>query len=365
MQAFYVPVRMFTGENAVKDHLASQLQGRSCLIVTGGSSAKKCGALSDILEVLKKNRIRYAIFDGIRENPTVESCRQAGILAAEQQLEVVLGAGGGSPMDAAKAAAVFAANPEMAEADFYSGSWVNPPKPILLVGTTAGTGSEVTKVAVLTDSAGKKHSMHHDSLYAAAAFGDPRYTATMAPAVTLSTAVDVLAHCCESFFAKGANAYSRSAAAEGIRLLAEPLSRAENGENLTMADRAALYNASILGGLAIAVTGTCFPHNVGYYLTETRQIPHGFASAVFLPRLLSFVKGRAPELFTAFLTMTGLEEDKLLRLVPGALPDLRIAMTPEEITAALPRWENNSSVRKTIGDPTMEDIRAMLTELSV
>jgi len=365
MQAFYMPVRMYTGENAVQAHLAAELKGRGCLIVTGGASAKRCGALEDILAVLSEQNAPYAIFDGVRENPTVESCRRAGLLAAEKNLEVILGVGGGSPMDAAKAAAVFAANPTLDEAGFYAAGWKNPPKPILLIGTTAGTGSEVTSVSVLTDSKGKKHSIRNDLLYAAAAFGDAKYTATMPLPVTRSTGVDVLAHCTESWFGKTATVWSRAYAAEGIRLLLAPLKKAAEGGELTAEDRRNLYDASVFGGLAIAITGTCLPHNVGYYFTESRHIPHGFACALFLPYLLKLAKEREPGLYEQFLRDTGLQEGALEQLIAALLPDTAVAMTTEEIEAALPRWENNGSVKKTVGSPSLEEIRALLTELFV
>ena len=211
----------------------------------------------------------------------------------------VVGIGGGSALDAAKAAAVFAANPGLDEEGFYRKAWENSPLPLLLVGTTAGTGSEVTKVSVLTDSRGRKHSIHDDRLFAAASFGDPKYTAALPRAITLSTGIDVLCHCAESWFNRNADELSR----------------------------AALYDASLLGGLAICETGTCFPHNVGYYLTETRKVPHGFASACFLPALLDITQVKAPACADRFFRELGIARGELLRLISLCLPETGISMT--------------------------------------
>ena len=125
-----------------------------------------------------------------RYDPPVSSCIEAGLLGAQQGVDFVLGIGGGSSLDAAKAIAVFAANPQLDEAGFYALAWERDPLPIVLVGTTAGTGSEVTKVSVLTDAARRKHSIHDDRLYATVAFGDSRHTHTCPTGVTLSCGID-------------------------------------------------------------------------------------------------------------------------------------------------------------------------------
>ena len=268
MLNYYIPVRLITGEDSLsKNGKLLKEYGSKCIIVTGRSSAKKCGALDDCTKVLTENGIEYAIFDKIEQNPTVCSCMEAGKAAYNFGAEFVIGIGGGSPLDAAKAVAVFAANPEMDEAKFYSKDWEFSPLPIVLIGTTSGTGSEVTKVSVLTDSKGKKHSIHLDSLYAKLAFGDAKYTMSMPENVALSTGIDILAHCAESYFSHKADEISKSCSIRGISLLYAPMMKLCNNEPLDYSEYEKLYEASILGGLAIATTGTCFPHNVGYYFT--------------------------------------------------------------------------------------------------
>lgn len=357
----YMPVRVFCGDDSVKANagLFSGF-GSRCLIVTGKSSAIKSGALADVTEALSSCGISWTVFDGISQNPSLASCMEAGKLAEDIQADFIIGIGGGSALDAAKAAAVFAANPSLDEAGFYGKDWAADPLPIVLVGTTSGTGSEVTKVSVLTDSKGKKHSIHDDRLFARAAFGDPRYTFALPRAVTLSTGIDVLSHCAESYFSRKADEISRAFAVRGISLLIRPLRFAAEGGALTGAQRAALYQASILGGLAICGTGTCFPHNVGYYLTERYAIAHGFASAVFLPDMLALVREKNPEAHSRFFRELSLSEEELLQLVSACLPAMEITMTQAEIEAALPHWENNNSVKNTCCDVSTGEIKAIL-----
>ena len=319
----YMPVRVFSGAGAVRDHAALFASfGARCALVTGRSAAEKCGALADVAAALTQYGVAWCRYSDIGPNPALTACAAAGRQAHEFGAAFVVGIGGGSALDAAKAAAVFAANPALDEEGFYQKRWENAPLPILLVGTTAGTGSEVTKVSVLTDSRGRKHSIH-----------------------------------------RNADEISRAFAIRGIRLLYAPLRKAAEGAELDAADRTALYDASLLGGLAICGTGTCFPHNVGYYLTENYGVPHGFASARFLPALLALAEEKTPACTERFFRELGLAREELLRLIGLCLPENEIAMTAEEIAAALPRWENNGSVRNTVCDVSTAEIGTILEQL--
>ncbi len=359
---FYLPTRLVVGEGCVAKE-AERLSGlgKRCLIVTGGSAAVKSGALKELTDVLQARQIDFAVFSGIAPNPTVASCMEGGKQAREFGAAFVIGIGGGSPLDAAKAVGVFAANPGMTEALFYSGDWPKAPLPNVLIGTTAGTGSEVTSVAVLTDSAGKKHSIHDDRLYAALALGDARYTMSLPRLTTFSTGIDAITHCVESYFSRKADLVSRMFATEGVKLGFPILREAAASDTALSAEqREGLYHASILGGMAINRTGTVFPHNVGYYLTEHYGIPHGFACAVFQPELLEHVRECAPERREAFYRESGITEEELLELIRRTVPPRGIRLTEDEIRAALPRWENNGSVRNTLGTVTTEQIARML-----
>ena len=169
--------------------------------------------------------------------------------------------------------------------------------------------------------------------------------------VTRATMVDVLAHCAESFFSRAANHISRAYAVEGIRLLL-PVFRtmAENGcDNLDYNTRETLYFASIYGGLAINVTGTCFPHTMGYLLTESFGIPHGTACAVFQRDFYEYNKAVVPELAAEYLERIGCGEEEYFRLLETLTPPCDISMDEERITASHSRWINNGSIAKCQG----------------
>ena len=373
---FYMPTRLFTGNDCIAQHAdALAALGASCLIVTDKVGAKASGALESVTNVLDTQGIAHVLWDGVTENPPVAACIEAGKIAAESDAQFVLGIGGGSSLDAAKAIAVFAANPALDEAGFYALKWERNPLPIVLVGTTAGTGSEVTKVSVLTDSAARKHSIHDDRLYATLAFGDTRFTYTCPHSVTLSCGVDVIAHATESYFSRKADEISRAFAVRAIRLALGALDAAVTGQTLAKTQdssriwwRDNLYEASILGGLAINTTGTCFPHNVGYYLTENYHVPHGFASAIFLPDMIELVDQSCddPTYAATFFDEIGESKESFISLVEGCLQmEQEVHMTADQIEAALPRWENNGSVKNTYADVTLDDIRTILTRMFV
>jgi alcohol dehydrogenase class IV len=272
---FFMPTRLYTGADCLAAHADEfAALGDGCLIVTDQTSARSSGALADVSMALSTVNVSSAIWDSVTPNPQLASCMEAARFAHTLGCDFILGIGGGSALDAAKAVAVLAANPDLTEDAFYAKEWGREPLPIALVGTTAGTGSEVTKVSVLTDSAARKHSIHDDRLYARVSFGDPRHTSTCSQPVTLTCGVDVLAHATEAYFSRKADEISRAFSVRAVRLAWEPLTADSRGEQLSADERCALYEASILGGLAINTCGTCFPHNVGYYLTENYGVPH-------------------------------------------------------------------------------------------
>lgn len=336
--------------------------GKKCLIVTGKNSAKKSGALDDLLTVLSAGGVDSVIFDKISANPSVESCIEAGRYGASLGADFVVGIGGGSALDAAKAAAIFLTNPELDESGYYATSWTVTPAPVILIGTTSGTGSEVTPVAVLTDCSGKKHSLHHDCLYADFAMGDARYTMSLPQSITLSTGVDALTHCIESYFSKKANYVSRAFAVEGIKTLLPPLALAsEEDFCLDIQARRELYDGSILGGLAISITGTVFPHSVGYYLTENYGVPHGTACAFYTLDLLSHIKKCIPEYYNGFFKAISVDEEEFISIFESARPKIDVKLGADEIDSILPRF-NNNSVKNTIADISLDELRNYLVK---
>lgn len=359
----YMPTRLITGKGCVKAS-AKQIAalGEKCLIVTGKTAAKACGALDEVLEIMLENDLSYAIYDEIGQNPKIADCMEAAKVAQSLDADMIIGIGGGSPLDAAKCISVLAANPQMSQEELYSYRWENRQLPVVCVGTTAGTGSEVTKVAVMTNLQGLKKSLNDARLYPVLSLGDYTYTMTLPELFTRSTAIDALAHCVESYFTRMANEISRCYSVRGIRILLPQLARMKNGgtNKLTAEDREALYNASIYGGLAIHVTGTCMPHAVGYFLSESHGIPHGTACAQFLPEFLQHNRQADPEYCDAFYAETGCTEAELISLIREVTPEYDIRLEETDIEELHSRWISNASIVKIRGEMTADMVDGML-----
>ena len=364
--SFFVPVNVITKKGCVRENAGIfKNAGKRCLIVTGKTAAKRSGALDDLTATLAEAGIAYSVFDGIEQNPSYTSCLAAAMMAKDMGAEFIVGIGGGSPLDAAKAIAVLAACKDTSAEALYAMKWDASPLPIIAIGTTAGTGSEVTPVAVITNPEGRKLSIRASSLYPIAALGDASYTLSLSPAFTRSTALDALAHCLESYFNRTANDISRVFAARGITVLTEMLEKTAECESapLTIEDREALYIASLYGGLAISVTGTAFPHALGYFLSEQYDIPHGNACAVYLEDFITYNASVAPEETAALLAAVGTSQEALIELIRKNLPKINVTLSADKIAALAPRFENNKSLNKCLGKADRALAETLLTKL--
>lgn len=359
---YYMPTKVIIGDDILSQYTdLFKTLGKKCLIVTGKNSAKVCGALDDFTKILNDLNIEYKIFDGIMQNPLMSTCVEAGRIANEFKAEFIVGIGGGSVLDSSKVIAMVGNNPELDEDTVYAKAWKNKKLPLVLVGLTSGTGSEVTNASVCTTKEGIKKSVSDPLLYGDYAFGDPKYTMSLSHHFTVSTALDALAHSLESYMSKKANDLSRSLSIEAIKMLWPNLEKLKD-ENvvLSLEERKELYEASIMAGLAINMTATSFGHGVGYYLTENFHLPHGMACAVFMPDIFRHAEGIDKAYVDNFLKRLGKTKDEFLNLVASLLPEFDIKMTEEEIDKVLPRWEENRTVHNTIGDMFTKEIKEIL-----
>ncbi len=290
----YMPTKILSGKDTVKNNSAVFALGKRCLIVTGRNSAKACGALDDVAEVLDSLNIAYEVYNKITENPLVSTCFEGGKAAHEFGADFIVAIGGGSPLDASKAIAAYAANPELAPLDIY-GDIKNQPLPIIAIPTTAGTGSEVNYYSVLTiDEKNVKKTYKNQYSYPKYAVLDAKYTESLGLNYTVSTALDAFCHCIEAYLSPKANEISRMFAVSGAKKLYRvigELYKLTDGEGVLEAMkpyRDDLLTASCAGGITINAAGTGFNHPLGYNLTLYKGIPHGRACGVFMEEYVAY-----------------------------------------------------------------------------
>ena len=285
---FYMPVRVYDEADCVKGHgkeLASH--GDKALIVTGRHSAKACGALDDVISVLDENGKAYCVFSEVEENPSVETIMKASSFGMEEQADFVIGIGGGSPLDAAKAIAFMMKRKSDQASDLYNASLPTESLDVIAIPTTCGTGSEVTGVSVLTvhDKATKMSIPHR--IYPVLALIDGKYLKSAPLSMIANTAVDAFAHMSESYLSTKADLYSKTAALAGMKLWSEVKDILTGERQADDDDYAKLMRASALAGIAIAQTGTSIPHALSYILTYDQKVPHGKACGYFLGKFIA------------------------------------------------------------------------------
>ncbi len=339
--SIYMPARCIWGKNAVSENSSAlKSLGTKCLILTGKTGALKSGALNDAKAALEKENISYEIFDEIGENPLISVCHKAGIAARIANADFLLGIGGGSVLDAAKAIAIYASNSELSPIDIYKREYNHAPLPVALIGTTAGTGSEVTAVAVLTnDETGIKKSISGPDCYAAVSFCDPKYTYSLPYKSTVSTALDAFAHAVEGYFTPKGKGIINLFAQKCIPELYRCLKALSQTDYVAGDLRDPLYYSSIYAGLIINTCGTAFPHPLGYVLTENYGIPHGTACAAFFAPFIDRCREFSPEKYSEFIEMT--EDAETVKSVIKSLTNLEgVEITPEEAKKYALRWQS-------------------------
>lgn len=364
----YMPARIIGGENCViKNSAELGKLGKKCLIVTSRTSAKKSGALDDVITALNNENIGYSIFDEITENPLASTVIKAGEKAREFGAEFIIGIGGGSPLDASKAVAICAENPDYDIKGLYGRTIPSKALPVALVGTTSGTGSEVTGVSVLTnDEDGMKKSISGADCYGAVSFLDPKYTYSMNYDITISTALDAFAHAVEGWFAPACSDLPTQYGKMALSLIYKGLKYLDETKNLPDKKlRADLYYGSIYAGLELNVCGAAFPHTVGYVLTENFGISHGKACTAFMPYFLGKAKKYKNERYCELLEILGDSEENVLDIINKLTNVKNLPMTEEQINEWCSRWNNgNKNFDKTPGGFNKDEAEKVLKMLN-
>lgn len=263
---------------------AARLGGRRALLVTDAtmpaSGLAKCCA-----DQLAATNIPATVFSGVKPDPTDENVRDGLELLRQENCDLVVGLGGGSPMDAAKVIAVAATNdaPLREFAGYHRIARAG--LPLVLIPTTAGTGSEVTKVAVITDTERDVKMMMLDVyLLANVALVDFELSLTMPASLTAHVGVDTLTHGIEAFVSRKANALTDPLAEECIRLTAANLLTAWAEPNHRPA-REAMMLAACLGGMAFANSSVCLVHGMSRPIGAIFHLAHGLSNALLLPEI--------------------------------------------------------------------------------
>ena len=312
---FFVPTDIYVEKDCVKNHSKNLLAiGKRALIMTGRHSAAANGSLNDVTEVLKAGNVPYQVFNEVEENPSTDTVGKAAKIAREFDADFIIGIGGGSAIDAAKATALLLVNPDL-DADELHNVPSHPLNhaPVVAVPTTCGTGSEATPVSIITNhKINLKKSIPH-VIFPVLGLVDGKYLAFAKKQLIANTAVDALAHMVESILNVKSNLLNRMCPEYGLKLWGEfkdALIASVVTGNAAPID-ASLYEklmlTSTIAGMSIAQTSTAVPHGMSYDLTLHQGVPHGPAVGYFLAAYIEVCAKFVPQDVEKVLSLLGLQ----------------------------------------------------------
>jgi len=313
---------------------ARNLVAKNVLLVSD-KNLNRLGIIGKVKKILESENLKVVSYDEVNPEPELEIVDKCAELGKKENCNLVIGIGGGSVLDVAKATAILLTNEGKAED--YQGFGKKIKKPgvkTILIPTTAGTGSEVTPTAVFINRKKKiKLGINSPYLFADLALLDPELTLSLPKEITASTGMDALTHAIESYVANRSSPVSDMFALKAFELIWGNLPLAvENGQDIQV--RANLLLGSCLAGIAITNAGVGAAHALSYPLSVFFKLPHGLANGIFIPYVMRYNYPSKPEKFAVLSRKMSIHEENL----------------GEEEIASL-AWEKVAELGKKIGIP--------------
>jgi alcohol dehydrogenase len=351
-------VRRITFGCGSLENLCSEIKrvnGSKVLVVTD-PGLKSAGVVDAVAAELGKAKLNYSIFAEVEPDPRVEVAL-AGMAAAKAYgPDVIVGLGGGSSLDISKVTSVLLTNEGPIEKYFGMELVPRPGVPLILIPTTAGTGSEVTSICVLSDTKNKvKKGIVSEHMFARVALLDPQLTLALPPRVTAMTGMDALVHAIESFVGVRASVFTDTLNLQAIRLVAANLRLAyANGANLPAREN--MLHASCLAGMAFSNTQNGLDHALALAIGGKFHLPHGLLTAFILPWVMEFNLIAAPKKYIEIAKAFGERINRLseidaarlsVKAVKALLDDVGISYKLSSY--GVPREEFPALAKATVG----------------
>ena len=277
--------------------IAAGRLGAAVLVVTD-PGLRRLGLCDPAIASLEAMGCAITVFDAVEADPSLHTLTQAVAAGRQAGVRGVLGFGGGSSMDVAKLAALLLGSDEDLDSAWGVGNARGPRLPLVLVPTTAGTGSEVTPVAIITLPGDEKRGVSSPVILPDIAVLDAALTTGLPPPITAATGVDAMVHAIEAYASASANnnPLSRSLAREALRLLGQHIETATTtGDNLDA--RGGMLLGAMLAGQAFANSPVAAVHALAYPIGGIFHVPHGLSNALVLPHVLRFNASQAAGIY--------------------------------------------------------------------
>jgi alcohol dehydrogenase class IV len=305
---YFVSPEIVFGEGAL-DAL-DELEGQRALIVTD-TTLVELGLVDKVKSHLDKAGVEVRVFDAVEPDPSVQTVRQGVQVALEYGPDWIIGLGGGSPMDAAKATWVLYERPDLdpAEINPFITLGLRRKARLITIPTTSGTGAEVTWGIVLTDTEEqRKMGVGNRENVADIAIVDPSLTVGMPPQLTADTGLDALTHAVEGYTCAWRTDLTDGMCINAVRLIFEYLPRAV-ADGSDMEAREKMHNAATCAGLGFGNAMASMAHAMGHTLGAVFHVPHGRTVGIFLPYTIEFAAGAVPEPFAELAGVIGYSSD--------------------------------------------------------
>ena len=323
MQRFTIPRDVYFGENAI-EHLKS-VKGTKAMLVIGSERLIKDGTVPKIQELLKEAKIETSIFSGIENDPSVETVMKGVKAMNEFNPDLIVGIGGGSPIDAAKAMWIFYEYPDFTfeeAAKPFNLPELRQKAKFIAVATTSGTGSEVTSFSVITDEkTGVNYNITPDI-----AIVDTALVQSLTPKLVANTGMDALVHAFEAYVSTVRNPITDALAMKSIEMTVENLVNSFKGDSKA---RSEMHIAQNLAGMAFSNAILGIVHSMAHKTGKIFNVPHGLANAIYLPYAIQFnakTSGATYADIAKRLGLKGATTDELVQSLIQMVKDLRVAM---------------------------------------
>lgn len=330
--SFHSPVKAFFGFNAIENFETLLKPYSRICVVSGRRSIDATGFKKYLDTHFKDKRISY--FSEIEENPSINTVIRGAKFARESKAEIIIGFGGGSPLDASKAIAAFATNNKGFYELLSQDTLDSEPLPLIAVPTTCGTGSEMNNYAIITDTEKMdKINFAKENTFPKYAVIDPVFLRKLNRKIIYATAFDALTHALEGFISNRANPFSDSNAVTAMEIIMATFAEgADTSKDETLVNF--LYGSS-LAGITILHTGTTLLHALGYWLTNEKKIHHGTANTILLPYFLEMLREKNVERYFVLEALLQKHELNIPRWQDAMGYDVSIndILTPEEVEA--------------------------------
>ena len=289
MASFIIPRKTFSGIGSVEN--LKEVKGKKAVVVTGSGSMKATGQLDRIVGILRSSGISSSTFEGVEPDPSIETVLRGTKVFNAEQPDIIVGLGGCSAIDAAKAMWALYEHPGTTFEDIIAPFSIKPLRNkahFVAIPSTSGTGTEVTCVAVITDRRkGVKYPLVSYELCPDVAIVDGELCKSMPAHVTANTGLDALAHDCEAYVSVLANSYTDPLAVESVRMIFDNLPKAV-ADGSDIAARQVMHDASCLAGMSFTNALLGIVHSMAHQLGGMFGVPHGRANAILMPNVMRY-----------------------------------------------------------------------------